>query len=199
LVDEGFPIGRVIFFVTGNVHKFKEASRILGEYGIAVAMLRIKTTEIQDDNIENIAKASALEAFKESNLPLIVEDAGLFIRGLKGFPGPYSSYVYRTIGYEGVLKIMEGFSDRYAQFQSAVVFCSSNLVLKSFRGISEGEIVEEARGSLGFGFDPIFKPLGVDGKSFGEMSIDEKSIFSHRSRALKEFAEWYRLAAKQSF
>jgi len=194
LVNEAFPIGRVIFFVTGNVHKFNEARRVLAEYGIAAALLRIKTTEIQDDNIENIAKACALEAFQKSNLPLIVEDAGLSIRALKGFPGPYSSYVFRTIGIDGVLKLMEGLNDRYAQFHSAVVFCNSSQSVKCFQGVSEGKISEEAKGSSGFGFDPIFEPFGGGDKTFGEMSIDEKNMFSHRSRALRKFAEWYKSA-----
>ena len=98
MVNGGFPKGRLIFFVTNNIHKFNEARRVLSEYNIAVAMLRMKPPEIQDDNLENIAKFSALEASRRIRLPLIVEDAGLFIDALNGFPGPYSSYVYRTIG-----------------------------------------------------------------------------------------------------
>jgi len=191
-MTKGFPVGKVIFLVTGNFHKFNEARRVLSEHHIATGMLRIKTVEIQDDNIENIAKASALEVFKKSRLPLIVEDAGLFIRALKWFPGAYSSYVYRTIGNEGVLKLMEGLSDRYAQFRSAVVFYDSNRSLKSFEGVSEGRISEEARGSSGFGFDPIFEPSRGGGKTFGEMSLDEKNAFSHRANAFRKFAEWYK-------
>lgn len=199
MVNKHFPIGKVIFFVTGNIHKFNEARRILAEYAIAAAMLRIKTTEIQDDDIENIARASALEVFKRSNLPLIVEDAGLFIRAFNGFPGAYSSYVFRTIGNRGILKLIEGHKDRIAQFHSTVAFCASGLSPMCFQGISEGEIAEEARGYSGFGFDPIFKPFGGGGKTFGEMSVGEKNIFSHRSRALRKFAEWYRPCVKQSF
>jgi len=194
-----FPLGRAVFFITGNLHKFNEARRVLAEDKIGLAMLRIKATEIQDDNIENIARASALEAFKKSNLPLIVEDAGLFVRVLKGFPGSYSSYVHRTIGNESVLKLMQGVEDRYAQFRSAVVFCGSGRSLKSFEGVSDGRIAEEPRGSSGFGFDPIFEPSGGGGKTFGEISLFEKSKFSHRSRALRKFAEWYKsLSVKKS-
>jgi len=191
--------GRIIFFVTGNIHKFNESRKILAAHGTSVAMLRIKTAEIQDDNLESIAKTCALEAFKKSNLPLIVEDAGLFIRALKGFPGPYSSYVYRTIGNEGVLKLLKGINDRYAKFQSAVVFCGPGTAPTCFHGVSEGEIATEARGSLGFGFDPVFKPIEDGDRTFGEMSIMEKSVFSHRSHALRKFAEWYNSDVKQSF
>jgi len=64
-----FPRGRLAFFVTSNVHKFNEARRLLSEYKLATAMLKIKAAEIQDDNLENIAKASAINAVKNCSLP----------------------------------------------------------------------------------------------------------------------------------
>lgn len=198
MVGKNFPIGRVIFFVTRNIHKFNEASKLLTKYDIATAMLKTKKAEIQDDDLENISKTGALEAFKRSGLPLIVEDAGLFIKALNGFPGPYSSYVYRTTGNNGILKLTRGVTDRYAQFRSAVAYCGQDGSVKSFLGISEGRIAGEPRGSSGFGFDPIFKPLRGSGKTFAEMSTEEKNMFSHRSRALRKFAEYYK-SLKQSF
>jgi len=191
LVSKNFPEGRLIFFVTNNIHKFNEARKVLAQYNIAVAMLRVKPSEIQDDNIENIAKSSAIEASNKTRLPVIVEDAGLFIDALKGFPGPYSSYVYRTIGKEGILKLLEERDDRKARFKSVVVFCSPNLEMKCFRGIVEGKISRTIRGESGFGFDPIFEPKELSGHTFGELSIEEKNEISHRSRALRSFAEWY--------
>jgi len=187
-----FPWGRMIFFVTGNVHKFNEARRLLAEYNIATAMLRMKTMEIQDDNIESIAKASVIDAARRSHLPLIVEDAGLFIDALNGFPGPYSSYVYRTLGKEGILKLLENHRDRKAQFRSVVAFHGLGRILRCFHGFVEGRIAEEIRGSFGFGFDPIFEPIEYTAKTFGEMTAEEKNRISHRARALRKFAEWYR-------
>jgi XTP/dITP diphosphohydrolase len=192
LVRENFPLGRIIFFVTENVHKFNEARALLAKYEIATAMLRIKAAEIQDDELENIARRSALEAFEESGLPLVVEDAGLFISALNGFPGPYSSYVYKTIGNKGILKLMEGVPDRRSQFRSAVAYCSSDDSIEPFLGISDGNIAKEMRGSQGFGFDPIFVPSGSTGRTFAEMDADEKNMFSHRSSALTKFGEYYR-------
>lgn len=187
-----FPYGKLIFFATGNINKFNEARGVLAEYGISVAMLKIKTVEIQDDDIENIAKARALNALHEVNLPLIVEDAGLFIDALKGFPGPFSSYVYKTIGLNGIIKLLNGVEDRRAHFKSAVVFCDPSGELKCFIGVSNGRIAREPRGSSGFGFDPIFEPDERPTKTFGEMGIEEKNLFSHRAKALRRFAEWYR-------
>ncbi len=192
-LDENFPYGKLIFFATGNLHKFNEARKILAEYDISVAMLKIKTLEIQSDDIEEIAKASVLNATREVNLPTIVEDAGLFIKALNGFPGPYSSYIYRTIGVRGILKLLEEVENREAQFRSVVAFYDpSNESLKCFQGVVEGVIARKPRGYSGFGFDPIFEPKEYIGKTFGEMSIEEKNRFSHRAKALRKFAEWYK-------
>ena len=192
MVSEKFPLGRLIFFVTNNIHKFNEARKLLAQYGIAVAMLRMKPPEIQDDSIENIAKASALESSNKTHLPVMVEDAGLFIDALKGFPGPYSKYVYRTIGKEGILKLLKDCDNREARFKSVVAFCSSELGIKCFRGVVEGKISRDIRGESGFGFDPIFEPNEFSGRTFGELSIEEKNRVSHRSRALRSFAKWYK-------
>ncbi len=192
-----FPYGRLIFFATGNLHKFNESRKILAEYEISVAMLKIKTLEVQADDIKEIAKVSALNIAREINLPIIVEDAGLFIEALNGFPGPYSSYVYRTIGINGILKLLEGIENRRAQFKSVVAFYDSNSKsLKCFQGTVEGTITNEPRGHGGFGFDPIFEPNEQPEKTFGEMSTEEKNKFSHRAKALRKFAEWYKCLGK---
>ncbi len=185
-----FPRGRVAFFVTSNVHKFDEARLVLAEYGIATALLRVKTPEIQDDNVEKIAKTSAEEAAKKCNLPIIVEDTGLFIEALEGFPGPYSSYIFRKVGTAGILKLMEDIEERDAYFHSVIAFCEEDL-LKCFHGRVEGMISKEERGKYGFGFDPLFMSLRGEGKTFAEMRKREKNLYSHRAEALRKFAEWY--------
>jgi len=188
---KSFPRGRVAFFVTGNVHKFNEVRHVLAEYKVATAMLKIETVEIQDDNLESIAKASATDAEKKCSLPIFVEDAGLFIEALNGFPGPYSSYVYRTIGTKGILKLMENLDKRDAYFQSVVAFSSPEEEPKCFQGKVKGKISMEERGSSGFGFDPIFEPSGGRKKTFAEMTTTEKNEYSHRAEAFRKFAEWY--------
>lgn len=186
-----FPMGRVVFFVTSNVHKFNEARLVLAEHRIAIALLKVKKVEVQDDNVENIAKASALDAVKKCKLPLIVEDAGLFVEALNGFPGPYSSHVYRTIGTKGILKLMENVEKRDAYFQSVVAFCGPEELPKCFHGKVEGRISLEERGSSGFGFDPIFELSASSNKTFAEMAIAEKNKYSHRAQALRKFVRWY--------
>jgi len=191
--------GRVAFFVTGNIHKFNEARRVLAEFRISTAMLNLETVEIQDDRVENIARASAVDAAKKSSLPVFVEDAGLFMNALNGFPGPYSSYVYRTIGTKGMLKLMENEKKRDAYFLSVVAFFNNQkqAVPTCFQGRVEGRITREERGRQGFGFDPIFEPLDGNGRTFAEMTTKEKNKHSHRAQALRKFARWYSLHAQR--
>ncbi len=195
----GFPRGKVAYFVTSNVHKFQEARRVLSEYKIATAKLRVGAVEIQDDNLENIAEASVLDAFKNCGLPIFVEDAGLFIEALKGFPGPYSKYVYNTVGVKGILKLMKNIENRSAHFQSVIAFSSPGEQPICFRGKVDGKISLQERGTSGFGYDPIFEPTEGDGRTFAEMTLNEKNGYSHRAEALRKFAEWYSSFYKRIF
>ena len=187
--------GKVIFFATNNVNKYNEARRILARDRLAVGMLRVKAIEIQSDSLEDIAQASVMDAFKRCHLPLVVEDAGLFVKALNGFPGPYAAYVYKTLGNKGLLKLLEGMADRKATFRSIVAYCDSQLCSpKCFEGESVGKIgIEERRWNrkTGFGFNPIFQPDGNE-KTFAEMTIEEKNSYSHRAKAFSRFAEWYK-------
>lgn len=198
-VSNSFPRSRIAFFVTSNIHKFNEARKVLSQYELATAMLKIKAVEIQDDSLENIAKASATEAVKNCSLPIIVEDAGLFIEALNGFPGPYSSYVYKSIGTKGILKLMENVAKRDAHFQSVVAFSSPEESPRCFHGKANGKISMEMRGELGFGFDPIFEPSDDSNRTFAEMRMPEKNTSSHRAEALRKFAKWYKSGSERRF
>lgn len=186
--------GKVILLATGNVHKFIETRRILAEFGIASGMLRVGKVEIQSDSLEDIAKASAIDAFDVCHLPIIVEDAGLFVAALNGFPGPYAAYVYRTISNPGMLKLMEGVLDREAKFQSVIAYYDGKSDVVCFEGEALGRIAyDELWGTLktGFGFDPIFQPVGSK-KTFAEMTFAEKNSCSHRGQAVRQFAKWFK-------
>ncbi len=188
--------GKMVFFITGNFHKFNEVRSILGPMGIAVGMLRMKGNEIQADTTSEIAINSATEAFSRCRLPLIVEDAGLFIDALDGFPGPYAAYAFKSIHNSGILKLMENVQNRKATFHSSIVYCDQETRPMLFEGDTKGEITLTERwgdGKAGFGFDPIFDPKGCN-KTFAEMSLEEKNKVSHRSKAVKQFAEWYKQA-----
>tara|TARA_Y100000294_G_scaffold134217_1_gene126814 strand:+ start:142 stop:687 length:546 start_codon:yes stop_codon:yes gene_type:complete len=178
--------------VTGNPNKFQEAKLILSEYNLELEMVKTKMIEVQNDDIEIIANTSVKEAQTRVSGPIIVEDAGLFIKELNGFPGPYSAYIHKTLGCKWILKLLDDLEDRTAEFKSVVAHTkdATTPTVKIFLGVVKGEISREMRGDLGFGFDPIFIPEQLD-RTFAEIRLDEKSKYSHRAMALKEFASWY--------
>ena len=178
---------RKIIFVTGNSHKVAEASDILSKVGITVEQNNCGYPELQDESLEKIAGFGAQWAANELNSEVMVDDSGLFIEALGGFPGPYSAYVFDTLGNEKILKLMEGESNRKAVFRCVIGYCKPDSEPLVFAGEVKGFISEKIRGNGGFGYDPI---LEVDGKTFGEMPDDEKNSLSHRYRALVNFAGW---------
>jgi XTP/dITP diphosphohydrolase len=179
-----------LIFITGNRGKFLEAKKMLKDSGIELEQADLDITEPQADSLEEVIKKCAEEAFEIIKGSFIIEDSGLFINSLNGFPGVYSSYVYKTIGYEGILKLLSGSVDRSAYFMASLAYANPRGELKIFNGRVDGVITTEARGKNNFGFDPIFKPLSSN-LTFAEMSIEEKNKFSHRAKALKAFASWF--------
>ncbi|MFB6491150.1 MAG: XTP/dITP diphosphatase [Thermoproteus sp. AZ2] len=176
-----------LYFATSNRHKLEEARRALAQFSIDIEIAPVKKLEIQADDVVEISRAAAERLCAAYNY-IVVEDDGLYIEALRGFPGPYSEYVYRTLGLSGVLKLLEGAGDRSAYFKSAVSLCIDGLV-KTFVGIAKGRIAEAPRGSAGFGFDPIFIPEGFD-ETFAEMGVEAKSKISHRAKAFQALGEW---------
>lgn len=139
--------------------------------------------EIQADETSEISLDSARKLSSEIKGTFFLEDTGLYIDALNGFPGPYSSFVSRKLGNPGILKLLEG-KDRKARFVTVITLCEADR-FKQFTGVLEGGIAEEAKGSGGFGFDPIFIPAGRD-RTLSEMSVDDKNSISHRSKALEQ-------------
>lgn len=146
----------------------------------------IELTEIQSDSLEAIAREKARSAFAQVSRPVIVEDDGLFVHALGGFPGQYSSYVLKTIGNAGILKLLAGKSDRSAYFASLIAFTDGDRV-SVFKGKISGKMaMREKKG--GWGYDPIFIPGGA-AQTYAE--LENKNDYSHRRKAVDMFAEWY--------
>jgi len=172
----------MIYFITGNRHKYEEARIILKD----IKMLSIPYPELQADTLEEVAEFGINYLKNKVDGRFFIEDSGLFISSLNNFPGVYSSYVFKTIGNDGILKLMEGIDERRGYFKAVVAFYDGSLHL--FEGISKGKISYKKRGD-GFGYDPIFIPDGSD-KTFGEMNREEKNRYSHRGMAIKKLAEY---------
>lgn len=179
-----------VWFLTHNRNKFREAADILAPFGVKVRHLNRSKVEIQDPKQEKIARFALVNALKENTKPVLVEDSGIFIEDLDGFPGPYSSFVYETIGLKGVLAIMRSHRARKAYFQATVAFGSPSLEPHLFVGQVKGRISHQIQGKNGFGYDPIFIPDGSN-KTFGQSSEAFKNRKSHRAMAFQKFARWF--------
>lgn len=173
-----------LFFASSNPNKFHEAKIILEQFGINLEFFKCELQEIQSNSIKEIAANKAKQAFQKCKKPVIVEDDGLFIDSLKGFPGPYSSYVFKTIGNEGILKLVK--DNREAKFISIISFCDKK-INESFESKVNGTISKKLRG-MGWGYDPIFIP-SKSKKTFAQ--LPDKNKLSHRFKALQKFANWH--------
>ena len=173
-----------LYFVSSNRHKYQEAKKILKPYGINLEFYKFELQEVQSDSLKEIASKKAIQAFAKFRKPVIVEDDGLFIDSLDGFPGPYSSYIFKTIGNKGILNLLG--KNRKAKFVSIISF-SNKHYSKSFMGKTDGKISKIQKGT-GWGYDPVFIPESSK-KTFAE--LNNKNELSHRYKSLKKFANWY--------
>ncbi|WP_435359612.1 XTP/dITP diphosphatase [Haloarchaeobius sp. DFWS5] len=173
-----------IRFVTSNEGKVREAREYLSE---PVEQVNYDYTEIQSDDLADIAEHGAREAFEHlgGEEPVLVDDSGLFCDAFDGFPGPYSSYVQHTLGVERVYDLVDAEANDRAYFRTVMVYYDGDESV-SFEGAVPGRIVAP-RGEGGFGYDPIFEH---DGQTMAEMTAEEKNAISHRGRALAKFADW---------
>ncbi len=174
----------MIRFVTTNAGKFREVAALLQAQGVAVVREDRATPELQADSLAEVVAHSVRAVAADLPGDFFLDDSGLFVDALGGFPGVYSSYAFRTIGNAGILRLLEEVQDRRARFETVV-----GLRLHAhdyvFKGECHGTIAPEPRGAGGFGFDPIFVPNGHD-RTFAEMAVEEKNAVSHRGAAAKK-------------
>jgi len=170
-----------LFFVTCNKGKFKEFKQIL-EPKIKVEQLEIDYPELRSDDPQEIAKLAAKQLSDKLNKPIVVEDSGLFVKSLNGFPGTSSAYIHKRIGLKGIIKLMKGVKNRGAMYMSAVAYCEPKKPATGFLGTEKGKIAKKIKGKYGFGHDPIFIPEGSK-KTYGEMK-NYKEIKKFRRKAV---------------
>jgi XTP/dITP diphosphohydrolase len=184
------PGSNDVWFATSNKNKFDEAKIILEQFDLSLRRLSSKGSEVQADDVMVVAEHAAKNAYAKWRRPLFVEDTGLFVASLKGFPGPYASFVARTLGPQSVLRLLGRSAKREAVFVTAVAFTEDGVRVKMFSGTLDGVVPKEPRGTGGFGFDSVFVPRG-EVRTLAEMTPEEKSTLSHRSMALKSFGKWF--------
>ena len=183
---------KTIYFITSNKGKAKEAKEKFSDIKINIIQRDIGYPEIQADTLEEVAFFGAEYVQKKFNFPFILEDAGLFIDALNGFPGVYSAYVYYKIGCSGILRLLQNFDDnRYATFKSIYAYSEPDKKPIIFIGECQGVISEKEIGNFGFGFDPIFIPQGKS-KTFAQMKTEEKNKISHRGKSIEKLKDFFK-------
>ena len=178
-----------IYFITGNKGKVLEAEKKFSTVDIEIVQKNICYPELQADKLEDVAGFGVKYIQKRFKEPFILEDAGLFINALNGFPGVYSAYIFHSIGCNGILKLLNGLDTkkRKACFRSVFAYGRANEKPKFFIGECLGKISNYKLGDHGFGYDPIFIPNG-DTRTFAQMETNEKNSYSHRGKSLEKLA-----------
>lgn len=187
-----------LFVATSNAHKLEEIREILKLYGIERELVCPASFDDRDEPVEDgksfkdNALIKARYWFNKYHLPTIADDSGLTIHFFNEFPGIYSARFMQNYSYfeknSWILKGMKNESDREAKFHCVIAYINENTE-ECFEGILQGEIADSIKGEHGFGYDPIFF-LPELNKTTSELSPEEKNRLSHRSLALRKWAEY---------
>jgi XTP/dITP diphosphohydrolase len=179
-----------LIFATNNQHKVDEIKVVLGDL-FAVSTLKEAGIDIDipepHDTLEANATEKSMTIHQLTGKNCFSEDTGLEVRSLNGEPGVKSArYAGDDRSFDANIdKLLEKLSslhNREARFRTVISLILNGKEIQ-FEGICDGTIIKDRRGSQGFGYDPIFVPAGSE-KSFAEMSLEEKSQFSHRKKAM---------------
>lgn len=173
-----------ITFITGNWAKIAMAKQHLEPFGIKVNNLKMDTPEIQSDSISEVSKYSAEWASKKIGGPALVNDTGLFIKGLNDGPGVYTHPFENMMGIDGILKLMDGVEDREASFRQSLAYAEPGFKTAVFEGITKGRISTEKSGTYGWSFDFIFIPEGED-KTLGNFPDEKRWNFWSKEPYIK--------------
>lgn len=179
------------YLATGNPHKVKEIREALTGTGVSVEQAEVDIDEIQAPDVADVARRKVMDSFRDLDVddPVIVDDTGLYVDALSGFPGSQASSFLERCGNEGLLTLMEGKNDRSAHFKTAMaIYEPEDDTITVLEGRCDGEISREPRGEGGFGYDPVFVPEG-HGKTFAE-DADHKMEVSHRREVIEKLVRW---------
>lgn len=194
----------MLHIATRDESAFAEIREHLSDF-TEVERLAYEYTRIQSDDMEEIAAIGGADAYDNAPLgesedddaerddggddtdrpPVVVEETGLFVDDLDGFPGPYTAYVEDTLGAERLWDLVAEADERRAVYRTGVAYADDERVV-TFSGACTGELVAP-RGPEDAGFDRLFE---VQGTTFEELSVERKNALSSRARAMTKLADW---------
>jgi len=165
---------------------------ILGGMGINVHPVNAELHEIRSEIQKDVAVEKAKTAYSLLKMPVIAEDTGVYFEAYDDFPGAFPSFVFRSIGYGGIMALLKG-KNRKAYFRTIVAYYNGK-ILRTFEGLCKGRITDipdlPKFQNPKLPYEAIFVPSGKKVR-FCRMTKDEKNAISHRARALRKFGNWF--------
>jgi len=189
-----------LVLATANPDKATEVAAVLAETGTVELLPRPDDIDDVDETGDTLLANARLKAqalVEATNLPAVADDTGLEVDALGGAPGVYSArYAGDGVTYaDNVAKLLadladlpDGGGERRARFKTVALVTFPDGGEIWTEGVVEGRIAVIPRGAGGFGYDPVFIPDEGDGRTFAEMSAEEKNTISHRGRAFRALA-----------
>jgi non-canonical purine NTP pyrophosphatase (RdgB/HAM1 family) len=170
--------------VTGNPGKAEELRRICG---IRLPHQALDLPEIQTLDLLTVLSAKSEEAYRRLGRPVIVDETGLELAGLNGFPGPLIKWLLQAIGAEGLGRLGASLGDDRIVAHCAVMYLDDERTVIG-EGRTSGRLVSPPRGGNGFGWDPVFLPDGED-LTYAELGAARKDQIGHRGKAWRALVE----------
>jgi XTP/dITP diphosphohydrolase len=180
--------------VTSNPGKLAEARRILAREGVTPALegVEVELPEIQSLDLQEVLAAKGREAWRRAGgraggRPLVVEETGLSLAVLGGFPGPLVRWMLEAVGAEGIARTARALGDDRAEARCALLWLDGERTVVG-EGVAPGRLVLPPRGEGGFGWDPVFVPEGEE-RTYGELPAEVKDRIGHRGLAWRDLLE----------
>lgn len=185
-----------LYLATQNAHKVEELSALLGSHFRIHSISELPISEEIPETGLTLAENSMQKAryvAERFGVTCLADDSGLEVRALGGAPGVFSArYAGEPKNDQAncskLIKELQGITDRQARFVTVLTFHDAGTFVQ-FEGEVLGTIIQMARGDQGFGYDPLFEPLG-EHRTFAEMTMAEKNKIAHRGRALEKFKQF---------
>ena len=168
--------------VTGNANKRREAERIVGH---RLETVEIDLPEIQSGDLIEVLRFKAESAWQRLERPVVVEETGLELACMNGFPGPLVKWMLEAVGDEGIAQVAIRAGDPGVVARCALMLLDGDREVIA-EGSTAGRLVLPPRGEGGFGWDPVFEPDGLE-RTYAELGDEVKDRIGHRGRAWREF------------
>ena len=179
-----------LHLITSNVSKYEEIKNVLSAYQIKVKRLDIDIPEIKSLDPQAVIKDKINKAYQIVKKHVIVDDTGIFFKGYKNFPGMISRFVFLTLGFKGIFKLIN--NNQPAVLKSYVGYLDNSLKQpKIFIGTCPGKLIKRIKGPRRskMPYDNIFIP-SQEKKTFAELGMDGKQKYDHRSKAVRKLVKY---------